>query len=92
MGKSIAERVEKQIPEFIEECAAMSPDEMRARLATLAQHEAEIDTAEENDVALQTSKQEVKDLKAPYADSRKLVRLRTKYICLQLDEADAGVE
>ncbi len=92
MSKSVAEKVEKQIPEFVAEVEAMSPAEMKQRLATLAQHEAEIDNAEENDVALQIAKSEVKDIKGPYAECRKLLRLRSRYICEQLDNAGAGVE
>jgi hypothetical protein len=78
--KSVREKVEKEYPEFAEEVAALTADQLNNRLATLAKGLEESEDAKESDEELERAKLLASELSAPYRDVKKAVQLKSKYV------------
>ncbi len=78
--KSIQEKVQEQFPEFFDSVASLSSVELDQRLAELAKDNEKVLDSKDADEALQEAREQAKVLNAPYNDSLKAVRLKSKYI------------
>jgi hypothetical protein len=84
--KSIQERVQKELPEFVEVVAGLSVAELEQRLATEAKNAERIEEQKENDEGLEEAKAQVAELSAPYRDAKKVVRLKSRYLISLIKE------
>jgi hypothetical protein len=87
--KTIQELVQGEYPEFANEVAGLSADQLNNRLATLAKNLEESETAKEDDEALEQAKAEASELAAPYRDAKKALRAKSKYVISLLKEKGA---
>lgn len=87
--KSNKESVQEEFPEFANEVNGLSTDQLNNKLATLAKHLEESETAKENDEALEQAKGDAAELSAPYRDAKKAIRAKSKYVIALLKEKGA---
>lgn len=82
----IRTKMEKEMPEFCSEVTSLSEDDLRKRLASLAEEGDNVDEAKENDTDLADSVEEAKSKAAPYRDAKKAIKLKTRYIVSLIKE------
>lgn len=85
-GKMEAKLKEKVGPEVVETLLASDSDELQEKLATLAKYEDETEEAQEKDEAIQRMAEELKNLKAPYTETLKGIKLQRSFIAMLLRE------
>ena len=78
--KSVAETVQKELPDFAAEVEALSQEQLDDRLAALAKSLEEVQDAQDADEALETARETARDLAAPYRESKNVLRLKSRYI------------
>lgn len=79
-------KVEKELPEFVNEVAGLSVDDLNGRLSQLAKDFEAVEEAKEADEALQEARNTAKELGAPYRDGKKAIRLKSGYIVALIKE------
>lgn len=87
--KTIEQVVAKEMPEFAQEAATLSADDLSGRLAQFAIDFDEVEKAKEADEELENTRKKLSELGAPYKDSKKALRLKSKYIISLLKEKGA---
>lgn len=80
MKKSVTETVQKEMPEFASEVAALESTDLNARLAQLAKDLVAVSDAQEGDDGLADAKANATELGAPYRDAKKTIRLKSRYL------------
>jgi hypothetical protein len=80
MKKSAKEICERELPDFVAEVSSLSVDDLKQRLATLAQGRADNARAKEGDEALEQARAAASELAAPYRDAEKVLKLKSRYI------------
>jgi hypothetical protein len=81
MGKlDINLKVQKKFPEFANEVNGLSVDDLSARISRLAQADADNSEARENDNELAEASARHSELKAPYEDAKKAIKLKSRYL------------
>lgn len=88
--KDVRAQVEENYKEFAEEVAAATSDELNARLARLAKDVEIVNDEQENDDGLREARETASALGAPYRDSKKAVRLKSRYIIALLKDRGEG--
>ena len=88
--KNIEEVMVKENPEFVSEVASLSTEELDARIAQLAKDLEAVDEAKEADEALKDLRDQVSIASAPYNESKKALKLKTKYL-IQLMKSRGSV-
>jgi hypothetical protein len=90
--KDVRLKAQKQIPDFVEVVDALDVDSLEKRLNTLAKQAEEVESAKENDEALEEAKEQVAEMSAPYRDAKKEIRLKTRYIIQLIGEKGGDTE
>jgi len=88
--KTVQEKVQEEYPEFATEVAGLDEDKLNGRLATLAKALEESETAKEDDEELEEAKTLASELAAPYRDTKKAIRAKSKYIIALLKDRGAA--
>lgn len=78
--KSVKETVQRDMPDFADEVAGKSVEELNDRLAVLAKNQEELQQAKEADEALEQARAAASELAAPYREGKKALVLKTRYI------------
>ena len=73
-------KTQKNYPEFTKEVDGLSVEQLNERMATLAKSLADSEEHRENNEALEEAKAKVAELKGPYDDVKKAVRLKQRYL------------
>lgn len=82
-------KIEKKLePSFISEYRHLSKEELEKRFFQINKYREEIVTAQKTDEALFTAKETVKELNAPYRESLKINKEKTRFIALLLEERE----
>jgi hypothetical protein len=89
--KTLAEKVQKEMPEFAGTVDGLSVDELEKRISTYAKEGESVETAKENDEGLQAAKEQVKEFNAPYSDAKKAIRMKIKYLIQLVGEKGGSV-
>jgi hypothetical protein len=84
--KSLAVRIQKEMPEFFDEVASLDATALEARIVQLAKGLEEVEKTKDEDEGLQAARATARDLNAPYVEAKKAIRLKTSYICQLLEE------
>lgn len=84
--KTLAEIVEKEYPDFVEDVQGLDAATLRSRLSTYAIELDRSEQAKEDDEAYQTAKALASELGAPYRDIEKALKLKRKYIVKLIKE------
>ncbi len=84
--KSLEQTIRDDMPEFAEEVQGITEVELNERLAQLAKDAEAVNDAQDADEDLQEARDKASQLNAPYVDSKKAVRLRSRYIILLLKQ------
>jgi len=79
-------KVEKEYPDFAHEVARMDVDGLNQRLLGYTKSSEEVEQAKENDEGLERAKEQVKELSAPYRETKKALRLKMRYIMNRIKE------
>jgi hypothetical protein len=91
--KSVKEQIETDNPDFVAEVVGLSVDELNARVAKLAADTEEVqqslEKASEEGGPIYDARAVLKELTGPYNDSKKALRLKTRYL-VQLIEEKGG--
>lgn len=82
----ILEKVQKELPEFVEECANLTAAEIDTRLSKNAQDLDKVEVSEEEDEEYQAARDNSRELGAPYRDAKKVLKLKSKYLISLLKE------
>jgi hypothetical protein len=85
-GKLEAKLKEKVGPEVVETLLASDSDELQEKLGLLAKHEDETEEAQEKDEEIQKLSEELNNLKGPYKDTLKGIKLQRSFIAILLRE------
>lgn len=83
---SIQQKVQKDFPEFADEVAGLSVEQLDARISETAKAAEEIQTSKESDEGLEEAKASVSELNAPYKEALKVTRLKIKYLIALIKE------
>lgn len=78
--KDIEKIVGKKYPEFIDAVSGLSLSEIESRIATYAKEAENTLDAKSADEELARAQSLVSELKAPYDDATKAIRLKIKYL------------
>lgn len=89
--EDIKTKVQKEFPDFTEVVDGLSIEQLEKRLSSYAKEGEAVETARENDEALQDAKDLVAELSGPYKDAKKAIRLKTKYIISLIEEKGGEV-
>lgn len=89
--KSVKEKVQKEMPEFASEIDSSSVAQLEARLSGLAKAFEETDEAQKADEELSSTQTLVSELKGPYTDAKKAIRLKTKYVISAIRDKGGNV-
>ncbi len=84
--KDIQEIALKEFPQFVEECQALSVEELDARLTTFAKSREEVQDTKDADEGLEDAQAEARSLSAPYTEALKSIRLRSRYLIAIIKE------
>lgn len=88
--KSLLEKVDNEHPGFADEVSGLSVQQLEKRIAD---YQKSLEDSEQHKAAndvLQTAKAQVKELNAPYAEVRKAISLKTRFL-VQLVREKGGV-
>ena len=80
MDLKLEEKIKKANPEFAEEVAGLSVEELDRRLAQLAKDLEATEDAKDADSELAQAQETVTQLAAPYRDAKKALRLKSRYV------------
>lgn len=86
---NIEMKVQKEFPEFVDEVAKLSDEEVVARLVQLTKDGDALEQAKEADEGLEEAQNKASELAAPYRDGRKVIRLKSRYLIAILKEKGA---
>lgn len=86
MKRQKKQTFEDKNPEFVGEVAGMSREDLKNRIAGLVQGIRETEQTEKDDQGLQSAKAEVKEMKAPYTETKKVAREKLNYVSKLLEE------
>lgn len=78
--KTVREKLEKEMPEFVSEVDSASTEDLEHRLSALWSGLFEVDKAIEKDDKLQEVKTLAKDLGQPYRDAKKAIKQKANFI------------
>jgi len=84
--KSFTEQVEKEYPDFVAVVAGLSVEDLDKRLSDYAKEQENALKAQEEDTELESTKEKLKELKAPYNDVKKALRLKMRYLIKLIEE------
>lgn len=84
--KSVQDTVREEMPEFVDEVASLTADQLNSRLAQLAKDTESLLDAKEADEGLNEARETASQLAAPYKDGVKMIRLKTRYLLSLLKE------
>lgn len=87
--KSVMEKVQEEYPEFAAEVMGLAADKLNNRLATLAKYAEENEDAKEKDKELSDAQSLASELSAPYKDTKKAIRLKSRFVIGLLKEKGA---
>lgn len=91
MKESKKEKVEKLYPDFVVTVQSMKIDELEQRINFLAKEKEKVAKAQEEDLGLQQAKETVKEMSAPYNDTKKAIDLQMSYVIHLLEEKGGNV-
>lgn len=77
---SISEKVRKEHPDFVEEVVGLSVEQLNERLAVHAKNIAGIEDAKEADEVLAEASEALTQMRAPYAEAKKVINQKTRFI------------
>lgn len=77
---------EDKNPEFVSEVVGMSREDLKSRLANLVQGLRETEAAQKADHDLTLKQNEVKEMKAPYTETKKVTREKMNYVSKLIEE------
>ncbi len=80
------EKIEKELPEFINEVVGLSVEQLNSRLSQLAKDYESIEEAKKADEGLEEARNTAKELGAPYREGKKAVRMKSAYIVALIKE------
>lgn len=80
------QKIEKELPEFVNEVAGLSVDDLNLRLSRLAKDYEAIEEAKEADEGLADARETSRALAAPYSDGKKVIRKKSSYIVALIKE------
>lgn len=83
-------KAQKELPEFCDEVAGLSVDQLNARLAQNAKDYSEVNKVKEADQGLSDAREAAKLANAPYVDAKKSLRLKSEYL-IQLIKDKGGL-
>lgn len=86
MAKDFRGKVQKDYPEFADEIHSLSSDELNGRLARMAKDLEIVEDEKEADEKLNETRAALAELAGPYRDSKKAIKLKSKYIIALLKE------
>lgn len=87
---AIKKKCEKDFPEFAEMCANADSDSLQKQLARLANYKEETELALKKDEDVERAKETLGELKAPYQDSIKALKVKISYLHVVLTEKGYG--
>lgn len=87
-SKSLLEKVDSEFPGFAGEVDGLDAQSLKNRIANYAKELQASGEAKEADEALQSAREQAKELGAPYRDVRKAVKLKTQYLLSLLAEKE----
>ncbi len=79
-------KIEKQLPEFVNEVAGLSVEDLNARLSQLAKDFEAVEEAKQADEELESLRAAASEAAAPYRDGKKAIRLKSGYIVALIKE------
>lgn len=79
-------KIEKELPDFVNEVAGLPVDSLNGRLSQLAKDYEAVEQAKENDGDLSDAREEAKLLGAPYREAKKAIRMKSSYIVALIKE------
>ena len=86
------EKIQRQFPDFVEMVDSMSVEQLEGRLNIYAKELEKVKIAKERDVALNSAKNLVSELSAPYNEAKKAIELKTSYIIMLIAEKGGDAE
>jgi hypothetical protein len=89
-SKSIEEKIKAAAPDFVSEVLGLSVQDLDTRVLNLAKEIEAIQVAKEADEEFQAAKELVREMAAPYNESKRGAQLRIKYL-IQLIKEKGGV-
>lgn len=78
--KSVVETVQEKYPEFTPTVDGLSLADLENKLSTYAKEAEKVLEAMEDDEELEQAKASVTELRGPYTDAKKAIRLKMRYI------------
>lgn len=78
--KSVAEKVEKEFPEFVGAVAGLNVAELEGKLSTYAKEAERVEDAKDADEEFANAKALASELGGPYRDAKKAIRLKSRYL------------
>lgn len=85
-NKSIEEKIKAAAPDFVVEVIGLSVEELDARILGLAKEIESIQDAKEADEEYQAARDLVREMGAPYNESKRGAQLRIKYLIQLIKE------
>ncbi len=82
----------KDLPEFTDACQNYSADELKQLVLRSEQHIVDTEKAIQEDQKLNATKELLKELRAPYKDTLKVLAVKIKYAMHLLEERGAKPE
>jgi hypothetical protein len=86
--KSVQQKVREEFPEFAEECQGLQVSALDSRLAQIAKDLEQVEDAKEADEELARLHAEATQAGAPYRESKKVLKLKTKYLISLIKEQE----
>jgi hypothetical protein len=84
--KTLQQKIREEHPEFAEAVQSLSVGELDQRLAELAKQNEQVAEAKDADEDLAEARERASQMAAPYSESIKLIRLKSKYIISLIKE------
>ncbi len=84
--KSVAEKITKELPDFVNEVVGLSVEDLNSRVLGLAKGIQGIEDSKEEDEELESAKALVSELSGPYTEGRRVAKLKTKYLISLIKE------
>lgn len=84
--KSVQEIVQKEMPEFAEEVAGLSVEDLNGRLAQFAKDFEATEDAKDADEELVQAQEKSTAMAAPYRDAKKAIKLKSRYVIALIQE------
>lgn len=84
--KSFEEKIQEEMPDFVGEVLGLTVQDLNNRLAAIAKASHENDENQKNDEELNQAKAHARELGQTYAEPRKALKKKTKYIVKLIQE------